>query len=56
MIIGIIGVCVNPPVPHIIKRTPTPLNTDIVYTNKNGDCYVYKKKKVKCNKEAKNIL
>jgi hypothetical protein len=56
LFIGFLGVYVTPPEYHIINKTPTNFNSDIIYTNENGDCYVYKKEKVKCSDKAIDLI
>jgi hypothetical protein len=54
--IGFLGVYLVPPEYIIINKTPTPLNLDNVYTDKNGNCYRYTMKDVKCMGNEKEII
>tara|TARA_B100000945_G_C20024450_1_gene431559 strand:+ start:116 stop:355 length:240 start_codon:yes stop_codon:yes gene_type:complete len=54
--IGIFMCYITFPTPKIIIRHPTPDNADnIIYTDKQNNCYKYNAKEVKCPKDKNKI-
>jgi hypothetical protein len=54
--IGFLGVYLTPPEYIIVNKTPTPLNLDEIYTDKNGNCFKYTMEEVVCNGKEMDII
>lgn len=55
--IGIGYIYIVTPPPTVIRKFPSPFNTDhLVYKDKESNCYKYKHEKIKCNDTEYNVV